>query len=163
MSAPHEQTIQQDDTKLLGDYRGQCGFQFVGFEAEGAGFALVDYLALVIDEVQAIGPAGVGGLGGITELIENGGQLDSELADAGPGYERAFFFALGAGEDNLVLDIALHLPDVAGMRLGDVNDQECDLIVVFIVELVEGRNLPPEGRSSVASENEYDGLVGIQG
>ena len=49
------------------------------------------------------------------------------------------------------------------MRFGDVDDQEGDLVPIFVVELVEGRNLPPEGRSSVASENQDDGLPRIQG
>jgi hypothetical protein len=56
----------------------------------------------------------------------------------------------------LLFNIALHLPDVAGMRLGDVDDQERDLISVLVVELVEGRNLPPEGRSSIASKDKHN-------
>ena len=32
----------------------------------------------------------------------------------------------------------LHLPDVAGMRLGDVDDEELNLIFVLCVKLVEG-------------------------
>jgi hypothetical protein len=41
------------------------------------------------------------------------------------------------------------------MRFGDVDDQERDLSSVLFVELVEGRNLPPERRSSVASKYEH--------
>jgi len=44
------------------------------------------------------------------------------------------------------------------MRLGDVDHQESDAAAVLLVELVEGGNLPPERRSSVAAENEDDGL-----
>jgi hypothetical protein len=43
------------------------------------------------------------------------------------------------------------------MRFGDVNNQERDLVSVLFVELVEGRNLPPEGRSSVTAEYKHDG------
>ncbi len=74
----------------------------------------------------------------------------------------AFVVVPGAGEDDLVLEIALGLPDVAGMRFDDVNNQEGDALAVLIIELVEGGNLPPEGRSSVAAEDEHDGLVGRQ-
>jgi hypothetical protein len=40
------------------------------------------------------------------------------------------------------------------MRFRNVDNQKRDLISVLLVELVEGGNLPPEGRSGVASENE---------
>ena len=46
------------------------------------------------------------------------------------------------------------------MRFDDVDDQERDLLVVLVIELVEGGNLPPEGRSSVAAEDEDDGSFG---
>ena len=44
------------------------------------------------------------------------------------------------------------------MRLEDVDGVEGDLIFVLIVELIEGRNLPPEGRSGVAAKDENDRL-----
>jgi hypothetical protein len=44
------------------------------------------------------------------------------------------------------------------VRLGDVNHQECDLPSILLIELIEGRNLPPKRRSSVASENQDDWL-----
>jgi len=47
----------------------------------------------------------------------------------------------------------LHLPNIAGMRFGDVDHQESNFALILIVELVEGGNLPPERRSSVAAEN----------
>ena len=45
------------------------------------------------------------------------------------------------------------------MRLDDVDDQERYLLVVLVIELVEGGNLPPEGRSSVAAEDKDDWLL----
>ncbi len=44
------------------------------------------------------------------------------------------------------------------MRLEDVDGVERDLVFVLIVKLVEGRNLPPEGRSGVAAKDEDDWL-----
>jgi hypothetical protein len=38
------------------------------------------------------------------------------------------------------------------MGLGDVDNQELDVVLIFAIELVEGRNLPPEWRSGVTSE-----------
>ena len=48
------------------------------------------------------------------------------------------------------------------MGFSDVHDQEINLSLVLIVELVEGGNLPPEGRSSVAAENQHDRLARIE-
>ncbi len=48
------------------------------------------------------------------------------------------------------------------MRLEDVDGVEGDLVFVLIVELVEGRNLPPEGRSGVAAKDEHDRLFATE-
>ena len=130
------------------------GSQFFGFEAEGAGFAFVGDVAGGVDQVHAVGPAGVDRLGGVAEFVEQGGNLDSQLAHAGPSHRGAFFFVLGSREDDLIFDVALHLPDVAGVGLGDVNDEEGDLAPVLIVKFIEGGSLPPERRSGIAAENQ---------
>jgi hypothetical protein len=48
------------------------------------------------------------------------------------------------------------------MGFGNVDREEGDAILILVVELVEGGNLPPIGRSSVAAEDEDDGLRGVQ-
>ena len=45
------------------------------------------------------------------------------------------------------------------MRFRDVDDEETNFVLVLIVKLVESGNLPPEGRSSVAAEDEDNGLA----
>jgi hypothetical protein len=77
-----------------------------------------------IEEIKAVRPGGIVSLGGIAELVECGGNFDAEFADAGSGDERAIFFRFGIGEQNLVFQVALGLPDVCGMRLGDIDDEE---------------------------------------
>jgi hypothetical protein len=134
--------------------------EVVGFEAEGAGFAFVDDPVVGVDQVQAVGPASVGALGRVAELVEHRGKLDSQLAHAGAGNLPTLLFISWAGKNDLVLYIALHLPHVAGVSLQDVDHQEGDLAVVLVCELVESGNLPPEGRSSVAAENENDRFLG---
>lgn len=47
------------------------------------------------------------------------------------------------------------------MRFCDVNHKKGDAVFVLIVKLVESGNLPPEGRSSVAAEDEDYGLIPI--
>ena len=114
---------------------------------------------MLVDQVDAIGPAGVGLFGGIAKLVEHGRKLYSQLAHAGPGDQRTLIFIFRAGEDNFVADVAFHLPDIAGMSLQNVNHEKRNLVVVLIVEFIEGRNLPPEGWSSIASEYQYHRLV----
>jgi hypothetical protein len=45
------------------------------------------------------------------------------------------------------------------VRFGDVDHEESDLPCILFVELVEGGNLPPERRSSVASKHQHYRLV----
>jgi len=128
-------------------------------ESERSGLALVCDLARSINQVEPVGPRCVGALGRVAEFIEHCWNLDAQLAHAGASDVRALVFAPRAGEDDRVLDIALHLPDVAGMRLGDVDHQKRDLTFVLLVQLVESGHLPPEGRSGVAAEDEHHRLA----
>jgi hypothetical protein len=130
--------------------------ELIGLESERAGLALVDDMPRGIDKVQPIWPCRVGGLRRVSEFIEHGGNLDPQLAYAGSGDIFAFLLVARAGEHHLVFDVALHLPDVARVRLCDVNHQKADAVAVLVVELVESGNLPPERRSSVAAEDQGD-------
>ena len=118
---------------------------------------------LRVDQINAVGPAGVGPLGAVAKFIEHAGNLYAQLSHASAGNIRALFFILRTGEYHLIFYIALHLPDVAGMGFRDVHHQKSHAILVLLVEFVEGRNLPPEWRSSVTAENQHDGLLFVQG
>ncbi len=132
-------------------------------ESERPGLALIGHMALAIDQVQTIRPAGVGGFGGVAKLVQHRGQLDPKLPDARACDQSALFFILRVGEHHAVFDVALHLPDIAGMSLRDVDDQEAGAVLELVIEFVEGGNLPPEGRSSVAAENQDHGLALVHG
>jgi hypothetical protein len=41
------------------------------------------------------------------------------------------------------------------MSFGNIDNQKSDFALVLLVQFVEGRNLPPEWRSSVAAEHHY--------
>ena len=45
------------------------------------------------------------------------------------------------------------------MRFHDVNRKEANLVLVLIVELVEGGNLPPKWRSGITPEDEHHWLM----
>ena len=138
--------------------------QFAGVEAEWARPTLVGHTARGVNQVEAVGPGGISLLSGISELIEHGLGLDAQLANTRPRDESPIFFTLRAGENHAIPNVALHLPDIAGVGFRDVDHYELDLIPISVVELVQGRNLPPEGRSGVAPEYQDDRPVfGSQG
>jgi hypothetical protein len=130
-------------------------------ETERARLAFVDDAALLIDEIEAVGPAGVGLLSRIVEIVENGGELDAKLPNAGVGDFATFIEVARTGENDAIFDVALRLPNVAGMGLEDVDGEKADAIVVVVVELIEGRNLPPVGRSRVTAEDEDDRFLRV--
>lgn len=107
-----------------------------------------------IDQINAIWPCCVCLLSGVAEFIQERGNFYSQPAHASAGDEGSLLFTFGTGKYDLVLDIAPHLPHITGMRFRNVDNQKRDLISVLPVELVEGGNLSPEGRSGVTSEDE---------
>lgn len=128
-------------------------------ESERSGPALEGDLTLAIDQVEAVGPRCVNAFGRVAKLVQNCGNLNPKLTHTCSGDGSALVLVAWAGENYFVFDIALHLPDVAGMRLSNVDHEERDLILILMVELVEGRNLPPERWSGVAAEDEHDWLA----
>jgi hypothetical protein len=140
----------------------QCRTQLIGLKTKGTRFAFVSDATVGIDQIEAIRPTSVCALRPIAKLIENAGNLYAELAHAGSGDVCALFFVLRVGEDYLIFYIALHLPDVAGVGFSDVNHEKGNTILVLLVKFVEGRNLPPEWRSSVTAEDQHDRLLLVQ-
>jgi hypothetical protein len=123
-------------------------------EAKRASFALECDAPAVIDEVEAIGPAGIRSLYLIIQAIYERRKLDPQSTDAGTGYGDALGHIVRAAKQHLIPDVALHLPDIRRMGLKDVDRVEIDLSLVQLRKLVQGGNLPPKGRSSVAAEDE---------
>ena len=73
---------------------------------------------------------------------------------------RALVLVLGVGEEHLLAQVDGQLPAIRRVRLLDIDDEEIDLIAVLAVELIEGGNLPPKGRSSIATEDKHDRFAG---
>src|SRR5882757_9505336 len=115
-------------------------------------------MSLSVDQIDAIRPTRIGALCSVPKFVEDRRNLDAKLAHTGSSDELAFLFILWRRENDVVFDVALHLPNVARMRLSNVDHQKGDAAAVLLIKLIESGNLPPEGRSSVASENEDDGL-----
>lgn len=133
--------------------------QLIRLESEGAGLALVRNSTCGINQINTVRPTCVGEFSGVSELIKHGRKFDAKFAHTRARNKCAVCFVLWACEHYFVFYVALHLPDIAGMRLGYVNDQKGDPTLILLVEFIEGRNLPPEWWSSVAAEHKHDWLL----
>jgi len=81
-----------------------------------------------------------------------------KLADARRSNRLPLFIRARVLKDNSFFDVALHLPDVAWMGLGNVDDIESRSVLVLFVKLIERGNLPAEWRSSITAEYKDDRL-----
>src|SRR5690348_6358880 len=123
-------------------------------EPKWARTALVGHAAVLVDQIDSIRPASVGLFRAVAEIIHQSGKLDSQLAHAHSGHRLALFNVPGTRKYDLIANVALHLPHVAGMRFEDIHGIELHARTVLVIQLIEGRNLPPKWRSGVAAENE---------
>lgn len=124
-------------------------------ESKRPGAALISYALRSINQINAVWPRGVLALGGIPKFVEHRWNLNAQFAHASSRHESPFLFTARTGKYHVVFYVARHLPDIAGVCLGDVNHQKCDPVLELLVELVEGRNLPPKGRSGVTSKHQH--------
>jgi len=108
-------------------------FHFAGMKTERAGLTLVGDPSVAIDDVQAIRPTGICRFGRVVESVEEGRHLKMQPSDARACHCAALPIAFRAGEDHILLNVRGHLPDVAGMRLLNVNDVERNAILVLFI------------------------------
>jgi hypothetical protein len=106
----------------LFDELGDCGFQVGRLEAEWSRLALIGDASVCINEIEAVGPSCVSTFGGVPELVEHGGKFDSKFADARACKEGPFLVVLGTGEDKVLFDVVLRLPDIARMSFKNINN-----------------------------------------
>jgi len=132
-------------------------------KAEGPRLALVENPSALPDQIEPVGPARISRLDPIVEVVDQRGKFDAQLAHACSGNGGALGLIFRAAEQNTITHIRAHLPHIGGMRLKDVNGVEGDFVAVLLGELVQGGNLPPKGRSSVATEDEDDRPLSPQG
>jgi hypothetical protein len=136
--------------------------QIFGVKPEWSGFAFIENTT-VCDQIHSIRPSGVCGLNLIVEAIDESGKFNPQPLNAHTSYRGALLLIAGAAEQYLVLHIALHLPYVGGMSLKDVDGVEVNLAPVLLSQFIQGGNLPPKGRSSIATEDENNRLIGPNG
>ena len=132
-------------------------FQSLGGKAVGSGGGLEPDATAGADQIHTIRPGSIGTLCPVVDVIEDGGETNAEIAHAGQGRGGAFLTGSGRSEQNGILDIGLHLPEIDRVGLLNVDDVEGDAILVGGLEAVELGNLPAKRRSSVAAEDEGNG------
>jgi hypothetical protein len=134
----------------------------VRLEPIGAGGAFVSDPAVLSDHKKPVRPRGVGIFGGVPQIVNHGRDLDTQLGEAGACHGAAFISRLRTGHPDLVCLVVLILPGVDGMGLLDVNHVERHPVFVLVIQFIQGRNLPPERRSGVATEDEHHGLAAAE-
>lgn len=141
----------------------QRSLQLFRMKPEGAWTTLVNHAATFINQINPIGPAGISLLCDVIETINERGKFDAELPHTHARNLLALAKVLWTGEHDLIANVALHLPNIAGMRFQDVNSVKLHTLTIVVVELVERGNLPPKWRSRVAAEDQYYRLVVANG
>lgn len=137
--------------------------QQLRIEAEWSWFGFEADDALFIDQIQAIRPTGILLLDLVLNSIDQRGEWDVEVTHTGACHIKAFGKGGRVLIDDAVADVAGHLPDIGGMRFGDVNHEERHAIFVLLVDFRERGNLPAKGRSGIASEDKRHGLPSSEG
>ena len=129
---------------------------FPGIVFEGAVAALVGDVALLVDDVEALGPSGVSIIGGVGHFIdaEGDGVFEALGEVVGDGDALRERFRLGIADVVFVFFVGLHLPLVERVGLADVDGQEIGAVFIVVVDLRDVANLATEGRSSETAENE---------
>jgi hypothetical protein len=101
-------------------------------KSKWARLALVSNATVGPNKVQSIRPPGVSDFCMVVESIDQGRELDAKFSNACTGYQSTLLLVARAVEQNLVADIALHLPNVSRMRFQDVDGIEIDLAFVLL-------------------------------
>lgn len=123
-------------------------------EPERPRLAFVEDASVPRDQIKTIGPTGIGRFNAIVEVIDDSRKLYAQGADASVCYGDALSLITRTSEEHPIADVALHLPDIGGMGFEDVHGVEIGFALILLRQFVEGGNLPPERRSSIASENQ---------
>src|SRR6516164_2795640 len=86
--------------------------------------ALEHDLAVAVDQVETIRPAGILPLDGIVDAVDQRRELNPQLSDATLGNIEPLSIGLRIAIDDAVADVGAHLPDIAGVRLLDVHGEK---------------------------------------
>src|SRR5712672_597354 len=109
---------------------------------------------MLVDYIQTFRPCGVGQIRGVIHVVDAEGQriflpLYKIFSD---GYSLLEGFRLRVAD--IFFYVGFHLPFVGGMRFAHVNGQEIGAVFVVVINLDHVADVAPEGRSSIAAEDD---------
>ena len=116
--------------------------------------AAVDDFPRLIDDVNTLGPASVGKVGGFVHVVHAEGQREMEAPDEVVGNGNALHQSLRLRVANVFVHIAFHLPFVLRMGFADVNGQKIRAGFVIVIKIYEVAYLAAKGRSGVAAKDQ---------
>ena len=134
---------------LLSEFRLDGLLQLVGLESAGALRAAISDLAILRNEVEPIGLRTVGPVGGVFHVIHDGGQRQIQVLDR---CETDFIALL---ESDGIFDRleAARRAGIDGVCFLDVNQEELNLSLEFVVEFGKPTGFTAERWSCIAAED----------
>ena len=138
------------------------GKPFAGFfrlVVERTDPAAVSDAAALINDVNSLGPRGIGVIGGVAHVIDSEGQSELESFDEIICDHHTLLQSFGLRVTNVVFEIRFHLPLVGGMRFANVNGQKIRAAFVVFINLDDVANLAAKWRSSKTPEDENERTV----
>ena len=137
---------------------GEPGADFLWIVMEWAHAAAIGDAGGLIDDVETLGPGGVGVVGGVGHVVHTERQREIEAFGEIVGDGEALFQRLGLSVADVFFEVGFHLPFVGGMGFADVDGQKVGVIFVIVEDLDEVADLATERRSSKAAEDEDERL-----
>ena len=135
---------------------GEPGADFFRIVMEWSHAAAIGDASGLVDDVEALGPGGVGVVGGVGHVVDAEREREIETLGEIVGDGEALFQRLGLGVTDVFLEVGFHLPFVGGMRFADVDGEKVGVLFVIVKDLDEVADLATEGRSSETAEDENE-------
>ena len=138
------------------------GKPFAGFfrlVVERTDPAAVSDATALINDVNSLGPRGIGVIGGVAHVIDSEGQSEVESFDEIIRNRHALLECFRLRVTNVVFEIRFHLPLVGGMRFANVNGQEIRAVLVILINLDNVAHLAAKRWSSKTPEDENEWTI----
>ena len=119
--------------------------------------ARVSDTAVLVDDVNAFGPRGVGVVRGVRHIVDPEGHRIFEPLDEIIRDSDALLQRFGLRIADIFFHVRFHLPFVSGMGFAHVDRQKVGVILIVVVNLDDVADLATKRRSSVAAEDDHQG------
>jgi hypothetical protein len=132
------------------------GANFLRIVIEGAHAACICDAPVLVDHIEALGPCGIGQIRRVTHVVDPEGQRIFLPLHKIVGDGHALLQSFRLRVAHILFHVRFHLPFICGMRLAHINGKKVRVILVVVVNLDHVADVAPEGRSSVAAEDDHE-------